>query len=240
MPSFDRLPQSLPELPDSFSLAGVLVALIGDRGRSLAVTLEPGQAIAINPLALLWKDEAARLIGDPNGSVLAQGPGRIGLALAVEGRAFPMPLYRDEMIQVQAGRFLFSAGAERRVTMMRGLADRLSGSTGANLESFRAGAEGAVVWVQGAGEVLERNLSEGEALDIRADAFLAKDDSVAMDAVLAGDDGFSWPCVRLTGPGRVAMQISVAAQHAVSAGENDPKAPRARGMKFEFPFSARR
>lgn len=240
MPVFDRLPQSLPKLPDSFTLSGITCTLIGNPGRSLAVSLEPGQAIAVNKLALLWKEGTARLIADPNGSVLAQGPGRIGLALGLEGRVFPMPLYRDEIIQVQAGRFLFSAGAERRSAVQRGLADRLSGSNGAVLESFRAGPEGAVVWVQGAGEVLERNLAEGETLDVRADAFLAKDGSVAMDAVLAGADGFSWPCVRLTGPGRVAMQTGVSVPVAPLVVEAEPKSPRARIASFELPFGVRR
>ncbi len=239
MPVFDRLPQPLPVLLDISMLGGVACTLIGDRGRSLAATLDPGQAISINPQALLWKDEAAKLFAEPNGVVIAQGPGRIGFSLGLEGRVFPLPLYRNETIQVQSGRFLFSVGAERRTVQMRGLADRLAGSTGATLDSFRASAEGAVVWVQGAGEVLERSLAAGEALDVRVGAFLTKDDSVAMEAILAGDEGFSWPCARLTGPGRVSMQTAMAG-HPPQLVEAEAKPGRARGLKFEFPFHAKR
>jgi uncharacterized protein (AIM24 family) len=232
MPVFDRLPQVLPALPDRSVLSGIACTLIGGHGCALAVTLEPGQAISINPQALLWKDATAKLLAEPNGAVLAQGPGRVGLALGMEGRVFPVPLYRDEQIQVQAGRFLFSAGAERRATQLRGLADRLAGSAGAALDNFRAGAEGAVVWVQGAGEVLERRLAEGEAMDIRVESFLCKDDSVGMEPALAGDDGFSWPCVRLTGAGRLAMQTALAPQPAPQAAEPAPKP--ARGFRLRL------
>jgi uncharacterized protein (AIM24 family) len=240
MSAFNRLPQSLPDLPESLTFAGVTCLLVGDGQRSLAIVLEPGQAISINPLALLWKDEAARLFGEPNGAVLVQGPGRVGLALGLAGSIFPLPLHRDETIQVQSGRFLFSAGIERRANVVRGLADRLAGSSGATLDTFRAGPEGGVVWVQGGGSVLERNLAEGEVLDIRSDAFLAKDSSVSLDALLAAGEGFSWPCLRLTGPGRLALQIAPAHEVALAMANVDAKSPRARGMKFDFPFSARR
>ncbi len=240
MSVFDRLPNPLPDVPATSGADGVACALIGENRRSLAIVIEPGQAISINPKALLWKDEAAKLIGDPNGVVLVQGPGRVGLALGFAGDIFPLPLHRGDVVQVQSGHFLFSAGAERRSQNLRGLADRLSGSAGTALDMFRAGAEGAVVWVQAASAVLERNLAAGEALDIRQDAFLAKDDSVGIEAMLASGEGFSWPCIRLTGPGRVALQIAPQAPTTVLARESEQKPSRASGIKFDFPFGARR
>jgi len=234
MSVFDRLPQDLPMLPASSEHLGVAFTLSGAGGRVLAVVLETAQTLAINRAALLWKDVAARLIGDPNGAVIVQGPGRIGLSLDLAGRAFAVPLHRHEAIEVQSGRFLCAIGAERRVVQMRGLADRLTGGSGATLDSFRAGPEGAVVWVQSAGEVLERRLGEGESLDIRPDALLCKDDSVTLAAALAGESGVSWPCLRLTGPGRVALQTAAPMPHI------EPEAQPARSSGLRLPFGTKR
>ena len=240
MSHFDRAPMPLPELPEVFDLQGISCQIVGGALPSLSLSLQHGQSVEINPAALLWKDEATTLIVEPSGAVLVRGPARIGLSLRFVGQIFPLPLLRGDTVQVRLGHFLIAVGAERRSSQVRGLADRITGGAGAAFDSFRAFDQGAVVWVQAAGGVLERALADGEALDVRAEAFLVKDDSVQMETVLArhGDSAaFSWPCLRLKGAGRVALQTGAVAETAPPA---EPASHRQRMFGIEFPLGRRR
>ena len=242
MSYFDRTPAPLPDLPEVFDLQGISCHVVGGDLPSLSLALQHEQSVEINPAALLWKDEAAALTVEPSGAVLVRGPARIGLSLRLVGQIFPLPLLRGDTVQVRLGHFLFAAGAERRSSQVRGLAARITGGAGAAFDSFRAFDQGGVVWVQAAGGVLERALADGEALDMRAEAFLVKDDSVQMETVIAGQGdsaAFSWPCLRLKGAGRVALQTG-AAPSAEPAPAVEQASHRQRMFGIEFPLGRRR
>jgi uncharacterized protein (AIM24 family) len=237
MSYFNRAPTPLPDLAEVFDLEGISCQIVGAGLPSLSVAVQPGQSVEINPAALLWKDEAAVLTAASDGAVLARGPARLGLSLRLAGQIFPLPLLRGDIVQVRTGQFLLASGVERHSGHMRGLADRITGGDGAAFDSFRALDQTAVVWVQAAGGVLERALADGEALDLRVDAFLVKDGSVRMETVIAGH-GFAWPSLRLKGPGRAALQTgALPAAEPVAAA--DPAANRQRMFGLDLPFGRR-
>ena len=244
MSLFDRALVPLPELPELFDWQGISCRLTRGMLPSVIVALLPREEIEINPAALFWKDEAATLRSEMAGVVIVRGPARIGLSLGVVGQAFPMPVLPGDAVQVRAGHFLFSVGAERRSGQIRGLADRIRGGNGASFDSFRAGEYGATVWVQSAGGVLERSLADGEALDVRPEAFLVKDDSVGLETLISGEGGDTrsvvWPCLRLTGPGRVAVQSGQVSVTETSAPAAEAAPHRARMFGIEFPLRGKR
>jgi len=244
MSLFDRALVPLPELPELFDWQGVSCRLTRGPWPSVIVALLPRQEIEINPAALLWKDEAATLRSAAVGMVVMRGPARLGLSLGVIGQAFPVPVLPGDSVQVRAGHFLFSVGAERRGGKIRGLTDRISGGSGASFDSFRAGEYGATVWVQSAGGVLERSLADGEALDVRAEAFLVKDESVQLETLISGDAGdaraVAWPCLRLTGPGRVAVQSGQVSVTETAAPASEAAPHRSRMFGIEFPLRGKR
>ena len=210
MTLFDRAPAALPPISDELILTGVACRVMDGVAPSLSVVLEPKRSVEINPACLVWKDETLSLLADTDGGVWVRGPGRVGLALGQGGQIFPLPLRRGESVQVRAGQFLMAAACERRPGQQRGLADRMSGGAGVAFDSFTAEDQGAGVGVASLGGVVERALSPGEVLELRPDAFLAKDDQVGLMGSIIGEagdgEGFSWPCLRLTGAGRVALQ----------------------------------
>ena len=238
MTMFVRAPAALPPLPESSDLLGVSCRVVGGAAPSLAVALEPGQRVEINPAALMWKDETTALRIDAEGGVWARGPGRLGLALAHPGQIFPLPLRRGEVMEVRAGHFLLASGVERRGGQLRGLADRIAGGAGVAFDSFYAGDQGGVVWVASLGGVVERALAPGEVLEMRPDAFLAKDDSVGIAAAIIGEggdsDAFAWPCLRLTGAGRVALQTGavMVAENMAPPVERDTAKSRVFGIEL--------
>ncbi len=230
MTLFDRAPAALPDLPDVSDLLGISCRVVSGAAPLLSVALHPRQRVEINASALMWKDETISLLVDAEGSVSARGPGRFGLALSHPGQIFPLPLRRGEMVEVRTGHFLLASGVERRPGQLRGLADRIAGGAGVAFDSFYAGDQGGVVWVASLGGVVERALAPGEVLEMRPDAFLAKDDLVTLAAAIVGEGGdsnaFAWPCLRLIGAGRVALQtgaVMVAEPHAPPVERDSPK-----------------
>lgn len=146
-----------------------------------------------------------------------QGPGDLGLSRKAGGAVFPVPLMPGESLQLRAGRLLLAYHATHAQELIQGLGDRLTGAAGLAVDRFTAGAEAAVIWVQAQGDMFERELLDGELLDVSHGAFLCKDASVAIESVASSNDPgarFEIGCLRLTGPGRVAFQTEAAAPSA--------------------------
>ncbi len=206
MADFARLPHPLPSQPAESLWAGIACRIAGG---ALAAELDPGQSILFNPQALLWKEPSIVLQQDAGGAMLAFGPGRIGFSHGVAGAIFPIPLSAGEAVQIRSGQFLFAAGAMLARETLQGLGDRLAGGAGSAADRFTASVEGGVVWVQAHGEVFERGLIEGEPFDVQPRAWLCKDPGVGLEAIYPTDDPgarFEIACLRLTGPGRIALQ----------------------------------
>ncbi len=213
MADFTRLPQIMPKQPAESTLAGLACCIMGEHSPSLAVDLEPGQTILFHPGAMLWKETSIilREIGDA--LMQAEGPGRLGLgpshAGAIPGTIFPIPLASGDVVQVQSCQYLLACNATIEREQSQALGDRLSGRAGFEFDRFTGNPEGGVVWVQALGDVFERGLLAGEPLDISHDAWLCKDSTVDLQSIHPTDDPTArtqLPCLRLSGPGRVAFQ----------------------------------
>jgi uncharacterized protein (AIM24 family) len=88
----------------------------------------------------------------------------------------------------------------------------LFGGTGFFIDRFAAvGGEG-VVWLHGYGNVFEKTLEPGEAIDIESGGWIYRDDGVGMQQTVyglkTGIFGGSGNLIfnRFTGPGRVGIQ----------------------------------
>lgn len=235
MADFVRMPKSLPPQDADQRPAGLPCRIAGRLAPQLAVSLAQGQSILIDEPALLWKEPSVAL--SQKGALLqVQGPGDLGLARNAGGAVFPVPLMPGDSLQLRAGRFLLAYRATHGQELIQGLGDRLTGTPGLVVDRFTAGAKSAVIWVQAQGDMFERELLDGELLDVSHGAFLCKDAAVAIESVASSNDPgarFEIACLRLTGPGRVAFQTEAAVVSA-SPVESPRQAPPRRGVTGSF------
>ncbi len=88
----------------------------------------------------------------------------------------------------------------------------LFGGTGFFIDRFQAQGSEGVVWLHGYGNVFEKALDPGEAIDVEAGGWVYRDESVGMTqqvyGLKTGMFGGSGNLVfnRFTGPGRVGIQ----------------------------------
>jgi len=226
MAEFARLPHRMPPQPADSGFGGLACRIEGEAAPYLAVALEPGQEIAFDPQALLWREPSVMLGRTPGSHVvMARGPGSIGFARALGGMMFPIPLPPAAVVQIAQGQVLLTHGVAQAQERSTGLGDRLSGNAGFAIDRFTAADTGGVVWVQARGDVFERGLIEGEMFDIRPEAFLCKDSAVVMESLypLQGSgSGFELSCLRFTGPGRVAFQTMPRAEESGGTVQAEP------------------
>src|SRR5579859_3826232 len=152
----------------------------------------------------------------------AQGPGNISFSRDSVGQIVALRLQPGQMVEVRELQFLFATGnVNYNFTFMQGAANILFSRTGLFIDQFTAqGGEGLVV-LHGYGNVFEKMLAPGEALDVEPGAWLWKDPSVQMQVTtVAGSQrgggileaiggfvaGSSIILNRMIGPGRVGIQ----------------------------------
>ena len=87
----------------------------------------------------------------------------------------------------------------------------LFGGTGFFVDRFRARGGDGILWLHGYGNVLEKRLGPGEAIDVEPGGWLYKDTTVRMETNLQRlSTGFfgamNFTTNRFTGPGRIAIQ----------------------------------
>ncbi len=231
------MPHALPPQAGEQRLGGLACRIVGHLAPHLVVALDARQRVLVDPQALLWKEPALTLsVWDA--MLAVQGPGHFGVSRGAGGAVFPVPMLAGEIVQVRRGRFLVSLGAARMQDVVQGLGDRLSGTAGLMVDRFTAGPDGAVLWVQAQGDMFERGLIDGEVLDLSHAAFLCKDAGVAIESVAATNDSasrFELPCLRLTGPGRVAFQTATETVALVAAAPDTRRpAQSGRGVAGSF------
>jgi len=152
----------------------------------------------------------------------AQGPGNIAFSRDSVGQIVALRLQPGQMVEVREHQFLISTGnVDYGFTFVQGAANILFSRTGLFVDQFTArGGEGLVL-LHGYGNVFEKMLAPGEALDIEPGAWLWKDPSVQMTTTtVAGSQrgggllgaiggmvaGASIILNRFVGPGRVGIQ----------------------------------
>ena len=152
----------------------------------------------------------------------AQGPGNISFSRDSVGQIVALRLQPGQMVEVREHQFLVATGnVDYGFTFVQGAANILFSRTGLFVDQFTArGGEGLVL-LHGYGNVFEKVLAPGEALDVEPGAWLWKDPSVQMTTttvagsqrgggILGAIGGFmagaSIILNRFIGPGRVGIQ----------------------------------
>jgi uncharacterized protein (AIM24 family) len=152
----------------------------------------------------------------------AQGPGNISFSRDSVGQVVALRLQPGQMVEVREHQFLVATGnVDYGFTFVQGAANILFSRTGLFVDQFTArGGEGLLL-LHGYGNVFEKTLAPGEALDVEPGAWLWKDPSVQMTmTTVAGSQrgggifgaiggmmaGASIVLKRFIGPGRVGLQ----------------------------------
>ncbi len=167
----------------------------------------------------------------------AQGPGNISFSRDSVGQIVALRLQPGQMVEVREHQFLVATGnVDYGFTFVQGAASMLFSRTGLFIDQFTArGGEGLVL-LHGYGNVFEKVLAPGEALDVEPGAWLWKDPSVQMTVTtVAGSQrgggilgaigglvaGASIILNRFIGPGRVGIQSMT---YHPPVGEGSPQA----------------
>jgi len=152
----------------------------------------------------------------------AQGPGNIAFSRDSVGQIVALRLQPGQMVEVREHQFLVATGnVDYGFTFVQGAANILFSRTGLFIDQFTARSGEGLVLLHGYGNVFEKMLAPGEALDIEPGAWLWKDPSVQMTTTTVASSqrgggilgaigglvaGASFILNRFVGPGRVGIQ----------------------------------
>ena len=155
----------------------------------------------------------------------ARGNGNIAVSRESVGQIVAIPLAPGQSIEVREHQFLLATSSvEYGYTSVGSVATALFTRTGSRsglfVDRFSGGTESGVVLLHGYGNVFEKVLEPGEALDVEPGAWLWKDSSVQMSATsLVGSghggliaalgnlaSGASISLNRFVGPGAIGIQ----------------------------------
>jgi len=152
----------------------------------------------------------------------AQGPGNIAFSRDSVGQIVPLRLQRGQTVEVREHQFLIAtSNVDYNFTFVKGATNILFSGTGLFIDRFTAANGEGLVLLHGYGNVFEKTLAPGEALDVEPGAWLWKDPSVQMTTTtVAGSQrggglmgaisglmaGSSIILNRFIGPGRIGLQ----------------------------------
>jgi len=143
----------------------------------------------------------------------ASGDGVIAFSRDGAGHIVPIHLARGQEIQVREHQFLAATdNIDYSFERVRGISNMLFGQSGFFIDKFHGSQGDGVLWLHGYGNVFEKVLAAGEAIDIEPGGWLYKDSGVRMETVVdrltSGLFGAQMNFVvnRFTGPGRVGIQ----------------------------------
>lgn len=201
------------------------------------VRLAPSDSIYFTHHVLLWKDPQVNmttmplsggwkrmLAGLPLVMMQAQGPGHIAFSRDAPGEMIALPLQAGETIDVREHLFMLATGnvgynwftANIWYTTQSGDDKETHYPVGMFMDRFSAPNPGLLLLHAG-GNVLVRELQDGESLLVKPTALIFKDPTVSMRLhfehprtgfSLWGSWGNRYVWLRLWGPGRVALQSS--------------------------------
>lgn len=162
------------------------------------VELGAGDAVFFEHHVMLWKDEhtAMSVMDTPGGMKqrllsgmpfvlsVAQGPGRVSFSRDAPGEVVVLPVDPGTEIDAREHAMLVaSAGLNYSFEQLQGVKLMLAAGSGMYLDRFAAGEGPGLLVLHGFGNVLQRELAEGESVQIEPGGFLYKDASVQMELV---------------------------------------------------------
>ncbi len=143
----------------------------------------------------------------------ARGPGEIAFSRDGAGHIVPLHLQQGESIVVREHQMLCATGnVDFSFQRIKGIGNMLFGGSGFFVDTFTATQGEGVVWLHGYGNVFEKVLGPGEAIDVEPGGWVYHDHSVQMKPTVyglkTGIFGGAGQLVfnRFTGPGRVGVQ----------------------------------
>lgn len=171
---------------------------------------------------LLWRDPQVEitakvlkgfgkrmLAGLPVVVTQASGNGRIAFSRDGPGQIIFVELGAGDQLDVREHQFLFATNTvDYGYYRLKGLSNLMFGGSGFFIDTFKGPG---LVALHGYGNVLERELVQGEQIDVEPGAFLYKDGSVKMDTVKLGlktglMGGTNLFLNHFTGPGKLGIQ----------------------------------
>ena len=218
-------PRLLPMAKETETFAGVTYHIDGELVPVLTVDVTPDQPVFFEHHILLWKHPSVEIRLRPMKGALkrmiagmqvfvteAAGNGQVGFSRDAAGHVFAIHLGDGEEIQVREHQFLAATrDIDYSFERVRGIGTMLFGGTGFFIDRFAARGGDGILWLHGYGNVFEKVLAAGEAIDVEPGGWLYKDASVKMTTnVQSISTGFfgsmSFVTNRLVGPGRVGIQ----------------------------------
>ena len=218
-------PRLLPMAKETETFAGVTYHIDGELVPVLTVDVTPDQPVFFEHHILLWKHPSVEIRLRPMKGALkrmiagmqvfvteAAGNGQVGFSRDAAGHVFAIHLGAGEEIQVREHQFLAATrDIDYSFERVRGIGTMLFGGTGFFIDRFAARGGDGILWLHGYGNVFEKVLAAGEAIDVEPGGWLYKDASVKMTTnVQSVSTGFfgsmSFITNRLIGPGRVGIQ----------------------------------
>jgi uncharacterized protein (AIM24 family) len=218
-------PRLLPTKAIDESFAGVTYHLDGELVPALTIELPPGGSAYFEHHVLLWKHPSVTIgIRAMKGALKrmiagmqifiteATGPGQIAFSRDGAGHIVPIHIKAGEELHVREHQFLAAtANIDYTFERVKGVANMLFGGTGFFIDKFHGHQGEGILWLHGYGNVFEKVLGVGEAIDVEPGGWLYKDPTVRMETnitrlatgFLAGTNLI---LNRFTGPGRIALQ----------------------------------
>jgi uncharacterized protein (AIM24 family) len=219
-------PILMPTRVDEGQAPGLTYRIEGELVPVLHVRLDGTRSLFFEHHVVLWKDPALvigmhqmagafkRIVaGMPIFMTETQSPGEVAFSRDDPGHVLSLHLPPGRSIYVREHQFLAATGGiDYTFTRVRGIGNMLFGGTGFFIDRFQAGGEEGVVWLHGYGNVFEKVLGPGEAIDVEGGGWVFRDETVSMQPAVyglkTGIFGGSGQLVfnRFTGPGRVGIQ----------------------------------
>lgn len=176
---------------------------------------DPTTQLAVRPMAKAWDRHIA---GMPLVMMEATGPGRIAFSDNDPGEVIAVPLEEGQAIDVAEHHFLVATGTVSYTLIYSGIWLALgkgshrefSHPMGRYMDRFSAQQRGLLL-LHARGNTFIRDLRDGELIYVVPKALVYKDGSVHMNIHMErpASPRAHWkliPMIRLTGPGRVAIQ----------------------------------
>ena len=219
-------PQLLPTKVEEGVAPGLQYRIDGELVPVLHIRLDGSTRIYFEHHVILWKDPAMmiglapraggfkRLVaGLPIFLTETQSAGEVAFSRDDPGHVLPLHLAAGESVIVREHQLLAAtSNVEYTFNRVKGVSNMLFGGNGFFVDNFQAKNAEGVVWLHGYGNVFEKLLAPGEAIDIESGAWIYRDAAVGMQQTIYGLKtglfGGSGNLVfnRFTGPGRVGIQ----------------------------------
>jgi uncharacterized protein (AIM24 family) len=217
-------PRLMPTSCEAETFGGVTYHIDGDLVPVLTVDVSE-RAVYFAHHLLLWKHPSVRIAVRPAGGLFkrmaagaheyvtqASGAGQIAFSRDGAGRIVPIHLAQGRELHAREHQFLAATDAvDYTFERVRGATSTMHGEESAFIEKFHSRRGDGILWLHGCGNVFEKALGCGEAIDIEPSGWLYKDATVRIEtrADRLENSGLAGAYIvvnRFIGPGRVGIQ----------------------------------